>query len=380
MFRLSRAKLAKFITFANELIAMTEEKEIVGLSVPFAAGTAVGALLLYAADCPFSLASVTAIALAFSLFHLCSTPRARVPVLAMSLLLCGIFCSLSRAISAPFAQSGVLPNAANGAASWLKNTIDCIPYSNSGSSELVKALLTGDRSGLGKDVINVFRTAGASHILALSGLHLGFIYAILLRLFFFLGNSPTACKIRCGLIIIVTGFYSMATGGSPSIIRAFIFISLNETARLLGRERRPLRIYCAALFIQLALNPASVSSVSFWLSYLAMAGIVLIFPKLCSWYPSAGDGDMMRKIWEAAALSISCQIFTAPLVWCVFGSFPKYFLITNLLAMPLTSLVMLFSIATVALSALGICPSFLVLVDEKILNALLWTLRIISEM
>ena len=359
---------------------MTEEKDIVGLSVPFAAGAGVGALLLLAVHSPFSLSCATVIALAISVFLTLRSPGGSVPGLVASLALCGMLCSLSQAASAPFARAGTLTEVARETAGWLRNTIDCIPYAEDGSAPLVKALLTGDRSSLSRDITGVFRAAGASHILALSGLHLGLVYLILLRLSSFLGNSIAARRARCALIVLSCGFYALATGGSPSIIRAFLFVSLNESAKLLGRERKALRVYCSALFIQLVISPSAITSIGFWLSYLAMAGIVLVYPHLRAWYPPSSHWDITRRIWDGAALSISCQLFTAPLVYFVFGTFPKYFLLTNLLAMPLTSAVMTVSIATVTLSALGICPDLLIVVDEKILNALVETLRIISEM
>lgn len=359
---------------------MTEEKDIVGLSVPFAAGAAVGTLLLYAVHCPFSLASATVIALAISLFLTLRSPKGRLPGIAVSLVFCGMLCALSQSLSAPFEGSGALTDVAHGAAAWLRNTIDCIPYDSDACAPLVKALLTGDRTGLSKELTTTFRAAGASHILALSGLHLGLVYIILLRLTSFFGNSIPARHIRCSLIILTSAFYAVATGGSHSIIRAFLFITLGEIAKLTGRERKPLRIYCSALFIQLAVSPSAIESIGFWLSYLAMAGIVLVYPRLRAWYPPSDRWDIVRRIWDAAALSISCQLFTAPLVLAVFGTFPKYFLLTNLLVMPLTSAVMFVSIGTVTLSALGICPLFIVALNEKILGTLLWTLRIISEM
>ena len=88
----------------------------------------------------------------------------------------------------------------------------------------------------------------------------------------------------------------------------------------------------------------------------------------------------MRKIWEGAALSISCQAFTAPLVWYRFHTFPKYFIITNLTALPLTSAVMVLSVTTIALSGLGICPELLILLDDKAVQLLIGCLWIISSL
>ena len=103
-----------------------------------------------------------------------------------------------------------------------------------------------------------------------------------------------------------------------------------------GRRRRSVNVFCAALTVQLAVSPTVVGSLGFQLSYLAMLGIVLVFPRLEAWYPDGRRRDPVRRIWSAVALTLSCQLFTAPLVWVRFHSFPKYFLLTNLGALPLT--------------------------------------------
>lgn len=88
----------------------------------------------------------------------------------------------------------------------------------------------------------------------------------------------------------------------------------------------------------------------------------------------------MGRIWNIAALSISCQAFTAPVVWYHFGTFPQYFMLTNLLAIPLTTITMVTSVAAVALSAIGICPDFLLTANEAAVTALRFTLETISTL
>ena len=90
--------------------------------------------------------------------------------------------------------------------------------------------------------------------------------------------------------------------------------------------------------------------------------------------------NLPRRLWDMMALSVSCQVFTAPLVWFRFHSFPKYFLITNLIALPLTSAVMVLSVTTIALSLLGICPYFLIDLDDRAVGLLVRCLEIISSM
>ncbi|MBR5076694.1 MAG: ComEC/Rec2 family competence protein, partial [Bacteroidales bacterium] len=151
------------------------------------------------------------------------------------------------------------------------------------------------------------------------------------------GRSRAATLLRSLLSVVAAAFYLAMTGASPSLVRAFLFIVFNELSRLLpGRRRRPLNVFCAALTVQLAASPTVVRSLGFQLSYLAMLGICVLFPRLEAWYPQGSRRDPVRRIWSAVALTLSCQVFTAPLVWIRFRSFPKFFLLTNLIALPLT--------------------------------------------
>lgn len=88
----------------------------------------------------------------------------------------------------------------------------------------------------------------------------------------------------------------------------------------------------------------------------------------------------MKRLWDAAALTIACQAFTAPAAWLHFGTFPEYFIITNLLAVPLSNFIMITSVGVIALSALGICPSFLIDLDCFCIGLLKDILVTISEL
>jgi competence protein ComEC len=134
-----------------------------------------------------------------------------------------------------------------------------------------------------------------------------------------------------------------------------------------------------ALTIQVALKPQVITTLGFQLSYLAMTGITVLYPRLAAWYPD-GFSLAARRIWQGAALAVSCQIFTAPLVWIRFHSFPKYFILTNLLALPMTSALMAASIATLTLQAFGACPPFLVYAVDLLASSLLFTLGVISSL
>lgn len=263
----------------------------------------------------------------------------------------------------------------------LKMHIDTLDFSDRENTELLKAVICGDKSGLSEESLEIFRKSGASHLLALSGLHLGIIYMCISRLLAFLKFRKSGQILSSALIMALCGFYTIASGASDSIVRAFIFICLRESAKICERNCTILHCLCMSLLIQLGISPVSVMNAGFQLSYLAMLGIAVIHPYLSSLYPeSRTNFGIMRKIWESASLSISCQCFTAPLAWKLFHSFPTCFLLTNLLAMPLMSLCMLGSLICLGISFFdGGCQDFAVMATEKTFNALRYILGVICQ-
>lgn len=403
----------------TERTPMTETADIKPLALAFTFGAASGLLLSRISMHAAYISSATSLLAALTLTVITSADRRQAEILLL-FLTAGVFCAATSTLTSLGAVAGKPLFA--GLAADFRSMISSIPFRHEGTAPLVNALLTGDRSSLDDSVMNSFRDSGASHILALSGLHLGIIYGILLKVTSIFGKHSTVKAVRSLIIISLCGIYTLATGASPSLVRAFLFILVNETARLTHRSNNPLRVYCAALFIQTAINPQVISSTGFQLSYLAMAGIFLLYPALKKWYPQEeAAGDMLiekgagltesdglegvtidkgccrarrcwtswmktivsaapRKIWDAAALTISCQVFTGPLAWWKFGTFPKYFLLTNLLSLPLTSAVMLLSVSTSVLFAIGICPDFLISLTDSSASLLLFIMKVISSM
>ena len=260
-----------------------------------------------------------------------------------------------------------------------------IPFPHGETNALLLALLTGRRERLDRATVQSFRSAGAAHILALSGLHLGIIYLILSKLLFFFGNSRTAWILRSTLVVGLSAWFTIMTGANPSTVRALLFIALAETARNCpGRRSSPVGIWCAALLIQLCLKPGIIVSAGFQLSYLAMLGIFLLYPVLKGLYPGSGSPaegwDPVRRIWNSMALAISCQCFTSPLSWLRFHSFPQYFLLSNLIAMPLTGCLIAGGLACTALEAAAKSPRLLTQAVDWIAVALMRSLEIIAGM
>lgn len=361
-------------------------ENITSLAVPFTVGIAGGVALM--GHCQTMLLSgglhqgVSMLqfgVIGLSLYGGCRRSRSYFLYGGLFLLL-GVFCALSSGLAPTPTDIDPLTRAALDSAQRLKEFIRAVPYQNPLTGSLVTALLTGDRGGLDSETISIFRASGASHLLALSGMHLGLIYLILLRLTGPMGNAPVAKKLRSVLLMNGTGFFALATGACPSIVRATLFIFINEISKLLGRKPKLLNTLCGALLIQLAVNPSVITSVGFQLSYLAMCGILMVYPVLRDWYPGERHRiwNLPYKMWTMMAIAISAQVFTSLPVWVYFGTFPCYFLLTNLIAVPLTMLLMMVSLAVLALSAFGLCPAILVMANDTLASALIGALQVIS--
>ena len=416
-----------------------DASDLTALCLPFMAGVAAGAAL--AGGCASGAAAGAALAAATGLLAWLSQRRPSPLPFSLLFFVLGLFCFLSAGLLPRGLDAGPLGRAAGRALSAMQRLIDAVPFRDEGTRPLITALLTGERGGLSAEATAAFRGSGASHILALSGLHLGVIYLIVSRILSIFGNSIPARRIRSAVTVLFSGFYTLATGAGPSIVRAFLFILIRETASVLPeRHTTPARTLMSALTIQLALDPTVITSLGFQLSYLAMTGITILYPRLEAWYPpkdasasassrfpSTPDNNIgseawnppkdtnatsnfpstydnnnggpwhnfeyimdvvqkttepvLRRIWQGAALAISCQVFTAPLAWLRFHTFPKYFLLTNLLAMPLTSALMASSVAALALQGLPCgCPQWLASCCDTLAHTLLFTLNIISSL
>lgn len=367
---------------------MIAEREMAGFVLPFT----IGIIAATALPNPFftsltTHAAISVILTSASIFPLIHPSHHRwnryiiVLLLLISSVGCGLLTgfthklfSISSVYEHHLISEQVLPLGKS-----LRSGIEKIPFKNIATNHIISALITGDRTGVPHEITSTFRNSGASHILALSGLHLGIIYGILSWFLSFLGHSPRANKVRAFLIISSCGIYTMLTGAGASITRAFLFILIRETSRLCNRYTSTAQALMSSLFIQLLISPGSVRDVGFQLSYAAMASIAFIFPWLKNLWPE-GKGGLTKWIWTSASMSISCQITTGPVAYFYFGTFPQHFLLTNLIAMPLAGLIIPFSLLTLFLNSLGICPEFVIHITEGLTSMMTAAMEIAASM
>ena len=366
---------------------MTAEREIGGFAFPFAAAIAAS---IYLGTSPDDIIFITSVLLCtcvtiLSLLH----PKHRkvgsnaAQVLIAVLAVCtGLICAFTEsAISQCTETSAGFPHSTAGdICERVRTEILKIPFADHNCNAIISALITGNRTDLSEDIVKAFRDSGASHVLALSGLHLGIIYGILRWILKPLGNSRPAKTAGSICMIILCGLYTLATGASASIVRAFIFILTGEAASLSMRHRNTRITLMTALIIQTALTPGDIRTVGFQLSYMAMAGIAYIYPWMKSLWPEGKEFPILRKIWNSLSMSISCQLATAPLAYMYFQTFPVHFMLTNLITLPLIGIIIPASLATLMLSWSGFCPEILIKTTEALIMSMTRALEIISVM
>ena len=204
---------------------------------------------------------------------------------------------------------------------------------------VVKALAYGYQDEIPAGIEESFRQSGAIHLLALSGMHLGLLYGLLLKLFALIGNSPTAKRIRSTVIIAALWAFTIFTGCGVSILRAAVMFSVYEAGVLAGRRRNGLNALSLSAIIITVADQSAPSGISFQLSYAAMTAIFLIFPHLRAIVKTRNR--ISGRIADACAMTIACQATTAPIILLHFGTFAFYSLLANLLCSPIVSIAML---------------------------------------
>ncbi len=206
------------------------------------------------------------------------------------------------------------------------------------SEQIALALLLGQKQSLDRDLREGYVQTGVMHILAVSGLHVGIIYALFLGLLKPLRLSKKWSRIYLLFVVLLIWVYAVVTGLSPSVVRAATMFSLLSLGQL--RERKPsiFNILAFSAMLMIAVNPEVIYEVGFQLSYLAVAGIVLIQPLILNWW--LPRNRILEYFWQLTAVSLAAQLATFPLSVFYFHLFPTYFLLGNLLIIPLAFLIM----------------------------------------
>ena len=205
------------------------------------------------------------------------------------------------------------------------------------TAAMMSSLLLGYRQEMDKESVAAFSATGTMHVLAVSGLHVGLIYLLLVLLF---AGKHRVTKLNIAqamAVIAMLWFFALITGLSPSVIRACAMFSIIEVGRsILYRQSNLLNSLFTAAFIQLLFQPLNLIDAGFQLSYLAVAGIAIIYPSIIEWFQPGNR--ILNYLYQMAALSVSATISTLPVTLYYFHTFPVWFIPANLIAVPISSL------------------------------------------
>ena len=215
---------------------------------------------------------------------------------------------------------------------------------------LLSALTLGEKRDFPEELKENYSVAGASHILALSGLHLGILYMLLAFLLPTAGRRFVLRLLREAMILAVMWGFAFVSGLSSSVVRAAILFTLISFGRLLDQEISPVSSLSFAAIVMLLFSPHLLFDVSFQLSFAAVMSILMLAPHLQQFLGVYKHGVLYGYFMNLLILSVAAQIGTLPFVWYHFGVFPMYFLLTNLLVVPLAFVLMLLAVAVLLLS------------------------------
>jgi competence protein ComEC len=243
---------------------------------------------------------------------------------------------------------------------------------------VTSALLIGYTEKLDADLLHDYSGTGAMHILSVSGLHVGIIFIVLNALLFFLDKFKHGKVPKTVILILAIWAYALLTGLSPSVLRASLMFSLIVLSGAFNRDSDIYNNLAASAMALLIINPFFITDIGFQLSYLAVIGIVSIQRPISSlWTPRWW---LLKQIWGIISVSIAAQLLTLPVCLYYFHQFPNYFLITNLVAIPLSSLVMYIAMIVLALSFAPLISGFLAKVLVWLVFALNSTIGFIEKM
>jgi competence protein ComEC len=236
--------------------------------------------------------------------------------------------------------------------------------------EILKAILLGDDDTLDPELKVSYASAGVSHILCVSGMHVGVIFMIINFLLKPLELFRTSRIIKTFFVMLVIWLYAHITGLAPSVTRSATMFTFVAVGQSLQRHTNVFHSLFASLFILLVLNPLLLFEVGFQLSYLAVAGIVLFQPKLSALYSCRTR--VGKYFWELLTVSIAAQLGTSPISIYYFAQFPNYFMLSNVSVIALSFLVIVTGVVLLPISLFPFITKYLSWI-------LTWEIRIMNR-
>ncbi len=255
------------------------------------------------------------------------------------------------------------------AASLRQNIIVKLEQANFGNAELgiIQALFLGQRDTISEETYTDYKNAGAVHILAVSGLHIGILLLFLEFILRPMELLPNGKTFKLVVVIFLLWGFAFLAGLSASVVRAVTMFSFVAYAMYLNRPSNTFNILALSMFfILLVFDPMLLFNVGFQMSYAAVFAIVWIYPILQKfWYPK---NWLTRQVWQLLSVSIAAQVGVLPISLYYFHQFPGLFFISNLLIVPFLGLILGLGIIVIALILFNIAPNYLIELYNSIIG------------
>lgn len=220
---------------------------------------------------------------------------------------------------------------------------------------IAEALLLGWRDDLDPSTVQQFRNAGILHLLCVSGLHVGIVAWLAGLCLFFLGRRRWHRIVKGTVQIAAIWFFVLLTGMAPSTLRAGVMFTLLRIGGMAQRQPNTLNNLCTSALLLLLVDPFMLFDVGFQFSYMAVAGIALLYNPLETLLPLSYEKfghRYLRRVWQLVCLTTSAQLATAPFVLYHFHQFSPWFLIANLTIVPFAGVLLATAVGMVVLAGL----------------------------
>ena len=243
---------------------------------------------------------------------------------------------------------------------------------------VVSAMTLGHRSDISSELRATYSAAGVSHVLALSGMHLSIIYLLFSLLFVGLRFAV----LREALLVVSIWFYVFMVGMPPSVVRSAIMISVYSIVGLTGRDRMSLNVLAFAALLMLVANPFCLYDVGFQLSFISVAAILIANRNIANIVSRSflQRHRILNWLWNLLVMSCSAQLATAPLVAYYFGTVPTYFLIANIVVVPVVTIILYLSALTLALFFIPVIQKMAVMLLVFTVGSLNTFLKMVSSL
>jgi len=229
---------------------------------------------------------------------------------------------------------------------------------------VASTLILGYRAELSDALLQAFSSTGTIHVLSVSGMHVVIVFWLLSKLLWWMDRNKNLRAGKFFMLLLAVWSYALLTGFSPSVLRASIMISFVMAASLFGQQNRVYNSIAASAFFLLLYHPKFIADVGFQLSYLAVLGIIFLYPLMRTALPVSNR--FARPVVDYTWMSISAQAGAGPLAAFYFHQFPLYFLPANLLIVLPASGIMYFGFALLLLPS-GQLASWIGNVLEKLI-------------